>query len=136
MYYPQLVAGPIERPQNLLHQFHEEKRFHPDTVIAGLKRMAYGFVKKTIIADHLAIIVGHVYANPASFDGPTLIMATIFFAFQLYCDFSGYSDIAVGSSLVMGIKLMENFNRPYFSKSVAEFWRRWHISLSSWLRLS
>lgn len=134
MYYPQLVAGPIERPQNLLPQFHEEKKFDPPMVIRGLKRMAYGFVKKTIIADHLAIIVGHVYANPSSFDGPTLIMATVFFAFQLYCDFSGYSDIAVGSSQVMGIKLMENFNRPYFSKSVAEFWRRWHISLSSWLR--
>lgn len=134
MYYPQLVAGPIERPQNLLHQFHSIKKFDPHTVIYGLKRMAWGFFKKTVVADHLAIIVGVVYANPHAFDGPTLIFATVLFAFQLYCDFSGYSDIAVGSSRVLGITLMENFERPYFAKSIAEFWRRWHISLSSWLR--
>lgn len=134
MYYPQLVAGPIERPQNLLHQFKEEKIFNAVMVTEGLKRMTWGFFKKTVVADHLAIIVNVVYANPQGFDGPTLIMATVFFAFQLYCDFSGYSDIAVGASQVMGIKLMENFERPYFSKSVAEFWRRWHISLSTWLR--
>ncbi len=134
MYYPQLVAGPIERPQNLLHQFHEKKLFNAVDVTEGLKRMSWGFFKKTIVADHLAIIVNAVYANPHGFDGPTLIMATVFFAFQLYCDFSGYSDIALGASRVMGITLMENFERPYFSKSIAEFWRRWHISLSSWLR--
>jgi D-alanyl-lipoteichoic acid acyltransferase DltB (MBOAT superfamily) len=134
MYYPQLVAGPIERPQNLLHQFHVEQTFNPIQVTVGLKRMAWGFFKKTVVADHLAIIVNIVYANPHGFNGPTLIMATIFFAFQLYCDFSGYSDIAVGASKVMGITLMENFERPYFSKSIAEFWRRWHISLSTWLR--
>ena len=134
MYYPQLVAGPIERPQNLLHQFHDNKIFDVVGVTEGLKRMSWGFFKKTIVADHLAIIVNAVYANPHGFDGPTLTMATIFFAFQLYCDFSGYSDIALGASKVMGITLMENFERPYFSKSIAEFWRRWHISLSTWLR--
>jgi D-alanyl-lipoteichoic acid acyltransferase DltB (MBOAT superfamily) len=134
MYYPQLVAGPIERPQNLLHQFHKKHSFDGGQVVSGLKRMAWGFFKKTVVADHLAIIVNAVYANPHSFDGPTLMMATVLFAFQLYCDFSGYSDIAVGASKVMGIRLMENFERPYFSKSVAEFWRRWHISLSTWLR--
>jgi D-alanyl-lipoteichoic acid acyltransferase DltB (MBOAT superfamily) len=134
MYYPQLVAGPIERPQNLLHQFHKEQIFDAGNVTEGLKRMAWGFFKKTVIADHLALIVNAVYANPQGFDGPTLIMATLFFAIQLYCDFSGYSDIALGASRVMGITLMENFERPYFSKSIAEFWRRWHISLSTWLR--
>ncbi len=134
MYYPQLVAGPIERPQNLLHQFHAPHAFDPEGVTLGLKRMAWGFFKKTVVADNLAIIVNAVYANPQAFDGPTLIMAMVFFAIQLYCDFSGYSDIALGASKVMGISLMENFERPYFSKSIAEFWRRWHISLSTWLR--
>lgn len=134
MYYPQLVAGPIERPQNLLHQFHEKKFFKSTDITEGLKRMAWGFFKKTVVADHLAIIVNTVYSSPQDFTGPILIMATVFFAFQIYCDFSGYSDIAVGASKVMGISLMENFRRPYFSKTISEFWKRWHISLSSWFR--
>ncbi|MCX6716968.1 MAG: MBOAT family protein [Candidatus Taylorbacteria bacterium] len=134
MFYPQLVAGPIERPQNLLHQFHEKQSFDVARVTEGLKRMTWGFFKKIVVADQLAMIVNIVYANPHGFNGPTLIMATVLFAIQLYCDFSGYSDIALGSAQVMGIRLMENFERPYFSKSIAEFWRRWHISLSSWLR--
>ena len=134
MFYPQLVAGPIERPQNLLHQFHEEHYFDSKRVIGGLKRMAWGFFKKMVVADHLAIFVNYVFANPHSFNGPVLITGTIFFAFQLYCDFSGYCDIALGAAQVMGIKLMENFRRPYFSKSIPEFWKRWHVSLSSWFK--
>ncbi|HRY28487.1 MAG TPA: MBOAT family O-acyltransferase [Elusimicrobiota bacterium] len=134
MFYPQLVAGPIERPQNLLHQFYEEHRFDYRRVTDGLKLMAWGLFKKVVIADRLAVFVNHVYADPASFPGISLLLATVFFAFQIYCDFSGYSDIAIGSAQVMGFRLMDNFNRPYFSKSVAEFWKRWHISLSSWFR--
>jgi D-alanyl-lipoteichoic acid acyltransferase DltB (MBOAT superfamily) len=134
LYYPQLVAGPIERPQNLLPQFHAFHPFDHVNILNGTKRLGIGLFKKTVVADTIAPIVSLVYANPQGFDGPTLIFATILFAFQLYCDFSGYSDIALGSSQVLGIRLMENFERPYFSKSIAEFWRRWHISLSSWLR--
>jgi D-alanyl-lipoteichoic acid acyltransferase DltB (MBOAT superfamily) len=133
-FYPQLVAGPIERPQNLLHQFHAEHTFDYQRVTDGLKLMAWGLFKKAVIADRLAIAVNQVYGNPHDFTGWPLIVATIFFAFQIYCDFSGYSDIAIGSAQVMGFRLMDNFNRPYHSKSVEEFWKRWHISLSTWFR--
>lgn len=132
MYYPQLVAGPIERPQNMLHQFHTEHKFDGQRVSDGLKLMAWGFFKKIVIADNLALVVNSVYKNPSSVNGLSLLIATYFFAFQIYCDFSGYTDIARGASRVMGIELMENFKRPYFSKTIKEFWRRWHISLSSW----
>lgn len=134
MFFPQLVAGPIERPQNLLHQFYERHRFAYDRVASGLKRMAWGFFKKLVVADRLALYVNDVYAAPASFNGLQLTIATVFFAYQIYCDFSGYSDIAIGSARVMGFKLMENFDTPYHSRSIAEFWHRWHISLSSWFR--
>jgi len=134
MFYPQLVAGPIERPQNLLPQFHAEHHFDYERVTDGLKLMAWGFFKKLVIADRLATLVNLVYGSPSSYPGITLILATVFFAYQIYCDFSGYSDIAIGAAQVMGIKLMTNFNRPYFSKSLSEFWTRWHISLSSWFR--
>ena len=134
MFWPQLVAGPIERPQNLLHQFHEKHVFDYERVVSGLKRMAWGFFKKLVVADRLALYVNDVYANPSAFSGAQLTLATVFFAYQIYCDFSGYSDIAVGSARVMGFKLMENFNTPYYSLSIAEFWRRWHISLSTWFR--
>lgn len=134
MFYPQLVAGPIERPQNLLHQFYEKHDFDYRRVTDGLKLMAWGFFKKLVIADRLAIAVNNVYNNPTEFHGITLLVATFFFSFQIYCDFSGYTDIAIGSAQVMGFKLMDNFNRPYFSKSVSEFWKRWHISLSTWFR--
>jgi alginate O-acetyltransferase complex protein AlgI len=134
MFYPQLVAGPIERPQNLLHQFYEEHRFEYKRVTDGLKLMAWGLFKKVVIADRLAILVNQVYGQPREYTGVPLIVATVAFAFQIYCDFSGYSDIAIGSAQVMGFKLMDNFNRPYFSKSIAEFWKRWHISLSTWFR--
>ena len=136
MFYPQLVAGPIERPQNLLHQFYEKHSFDFERVVDGLKLMAWGLFKKVVVADRLALIVNGVYDNPTQFSGSSLILslATVFFAFQIYCDFSGYSDIARGCARVMGFKLMVNFDRPYFSKSIAEFWKRWHISLSTWFR--
>ncbi|MGZ5619387.1 MAG: MBOAT family O-acyltransferase [Methylobacter sp.] len=134
MFYPQLVAGPIERPQNLLHQFHEEKRFDYTNVTEGLRLMAWGLFKKVVIADRLAIYVNAVYDEPTQFGGPVLVLATIAFAYQIYCDFSGYSDIAIGAARVMGFTLMKNFNAPYFSQSIAEFWKRWHISLSTWFR--
>jgi alginate O-acetyltransferase complex protein AlgI len=134
MFFPQLVAGPIERPQNLLHQFRVHHEFDYDRVTSGLKRMAWGFFKKLVVADRLALYVNDVYASPSNFTGLQLTLATIFFAYQIYCDFSGYSDIAIGSARVLGFKLMENFDTPYFSTSIGEFWRRWHISLSTWFR--
>jgi len=134
MFYPQLVAGPIERPQNLIHQFYEHHDFDSNRVSNGLKLMLWGLFKKIVVADNLAVFVDAVYNQPQSWDGINLIVATIFFAFQVYCDFSGYSDIAVGAAEVMGFRLMTNFNRPYQSKSIAEYWQRWHISLSTWFR--
>ena len=134
MFYPQLVAGPIERPQNILHQFYIKHEFDYKRVKEGLKLMAWGLFKKVVIADRLAVTVNTVYNNPTEFYGASLILATIFFAFQIYCDFSGYSDIAIGAARVMGFNLMKNFDRPYLSKSVSEFWKRWHISLSTWFR--
>lgn len=134
MFYPQLVAGPIERPQNLLPQFHAEHVFEFTRVTCGLKLMAWGLFKKVVIADRLGPLVDHVYSQPHGNEGLPLIIATLFFAIQIYCDFSGYSDMAIGSAQVMGFRLMTNFDRPYFSQSVAEFWRRWHISLSTWFK--
>jgi alginate O-acetyltransferase complex protein AlgI len=134
MYYPQLVAGPIERPQNILAQLHTKHDFNSIQAISGFRLILWGFFKKLVIADNLATYVNSVYNNPSSFSGLTLLIATIFFAYQIYCDFSGYSDIAIGASRVMGIKLIKNFDRPYSSKSVSEFWKRWHISLSSWFK--
>jgi alginate O-acetyltransferase complex protein AlgI len=134
MFYPQLVAGPIERPQNVLHQFHTEQKFDYQRVTDGLKWMAWGMFKKVVIADRMALLVDPIYNSPTTHTGPALVFATLAFAIQIYCDFSGYSDIALGSAQVMGIKLMKNFDHPYFSKSVSEFWERWHISLSTWFR--
>lgn len=134
MFYPQLVAGPIERPQNILHQFKEKKFFKYDNVVLGLQLMAWGMFKKVVIADRLAMFVDEVYRSPDFYKGPSIFVATFFFSFQIYCDFSGYSDIAIGAAKVMGYDLMKNFNIPYFSKSISEFWRRWHISLSTWFR--
>jgi D-alanyl-lipoteichoic acid acyltransferase DltB (MBOAT superfamily) len=134
MFYPQLVAGPIERPQNLLHQFYEKHSFEYERVVEGLKLMLWGLFMKLVIADRLAIYVNAVYNNSDQHNGLTLALATVFFAFQIYCDFAGYSNIAIGAAKVMGFKLMTNFNRPYFSKSISEFWSRWHISLSTWFR--
>lgn len=134
MYYPQLVAGPIERPQNILHQFYLNHSFDYARVTSGLRLMAWGLFKKVVIADRLSMMVDNIYNDVHSHKGIPLLLATLFFAFQIFCDFSGYSDIAIGASRVMGIKLMDNFNRPYVSKSVQEFWTRWHISLSTWFR--
>lgn len=133
-FFPQLVAGPIERSERLLPQFYKEYKFDYYNVTNGLKRMTWGFFKKVVIADRVAIMVNTVYNNPTNYQGFPLILATILFAIQIYCDFSGYSDIAIGYAQVMGFDLMENFKRPYFSKSISEFWKRWHISLSSWFR--
>ena len=134
MFYPQLVAGPIERPQNLIHQFHEKHYFDYDRVVEGLKLMLWGLFMKLVIADRLSLYVNAVYNNPGQHSGKSLALATVFFAFQIYCDFAGYSNIAIGAARVMGFKLMTNFNRPYFSRSIAEFWKRWHISLSTWFK--
>lgn len=134
MYYPQLVAGPIERPQNLLPQLRASNSFDFERLKSGLIQMAWGFLKKIVIADRLAMLVDHSYADVFSSNGLTLLVATIFYSFQIYCDFSGYADIAIGASRVMGIDLMANFRTPYLSKSIAEFWKRWHISLSTWFK--
>jgi len=133
-FFPQLTAGPIERAGNLIDQLKEKKEFDYQRVTDGLKLFAWGLFKKVVIADRLAVMVNQVYNNPTEYEGLPLILATVFFAFQIYCDFSGYSDMAIGSAQVMGIRLMENFRRPYFSKSIKEFWSRWHISLSTWFR--
>ncbi len=134
MFYPQLVAGPIERPQNLIHQFKEEHFFDFERFKSGFTQMAFGLFKKVVIADRLSMAVDYSYANISTQSGLSLIIATTFYAFQIYCDFSGYSDMAIGAARIMGFKLMDNFNMPYFSKSVSEFWKRWHISLSTWFK--
>lgn len=134
MFYPQLVAGPIERPQNILHQFHIKHHFNYELAKSGLLLMTWGMFKKVVIADRLAVFVNQVFDHSTDYSGPSVIMAAVFFSFQIFCDFSGYSDIAIGSAQVMGFTLMKNFDRPYSSKSISEFWRRWHISLSTWFR--
>lgn len=133
-FFPQLVAGPIERTRNLLPQIKEVHSFDYKTATYGMKLMAWGFFKKTVIADNLARIVDHVYDNVSAYPGFSLVLATLFFTIQIYCDFSGYSDIARGTASLMDIKLMENFRSPYYSASIKEFWGRWHISLSTWFR--
>ena len=134
MFYPQLVAGPIERPQNLLPQFYEKHTCDGQRVMDGLKLMVWGFFKKVVIADKLGIIVNQVYSDPTQYTGIPLIAGALFFGIQVYCDFSGYSDIAIGAAQVMGFRLRDNFNRPFHAPSMAEFWRRWHMSLMSWFR--
>lgn len=133
-FFPQLVAGPIERSKNLLKQLNEEHRFNAENVWDGLYLMLWGYFLKLVLADRLAIFVDNVYGNPQNYPGIFLVVGTILFAFQLYCDFFGYSTIAMGVAKIMGFQLMDNFKAPYFSKSIAEFWRRWHISLSSWFK--
>lgn len=133
-FFPQLVAGPIERASHLLPQFYKTYKFDYKLVKSGLLLMAFGLFKKMVIADRAAVIVNQVYNNPTDYHGYETILATVLFAFQIYCDFSGYSDIAIGAARTMGFDLMKNFDSPYFSKSITEFWRRWHISLSTWFR--
>ena len=131
-FFPQLVAGPIERAKNLLPQFHEEHPFNYDNAVEGCKMMLWGYFMKLCVADRLAEYVDAVYNNVAQHNGNSLILATVFFTFQIYCDFGGYSLIARGAAKVMGFNLMENFHRPYLALSIKEFWKRWHISLSTW----
>ena len=134
MFFPQLVADPIERPQNLIHQLREKHEFDYTRVSDGLRRMGWGLFMKVVIADRLARYVNAVYNSPNTYDGLTLVVATIFFALQIYCDFAGYSHIAIGTAEVIGVKLMRNFNRPYLARTISEFWSSWHISLSTWFR--
>ncbi len=131
-FFPQLVAGPIERPENLIPQLHADHDFSWDNAIPGLRMMIVGFFKKIVVADLIAVYVNAVYNSPDTARGLSVLVATVLFAVQIYCDFSGYTDIAIGCARIMGIKLMQNFDRPYISASIKEFWRRWHISLSSW----
>jgi len=133
-FFPQLVAGPIERAKHLLPQFDQNFDIDYVRIVSGLKQMLWGFFKKLVIADRVAEIVNIVYNDPTSYDGLTLLLATYLFAFQIYCDFSGYSDIAIGASRVLGFDIMQNFRLPYLSRSIREFWSRWHISLSTWFR--
>lgn len=134
MFYPQLVAGPIERPQNVLHQFHEKHYFDYKNVTDGLKLMVWGLFKKVVVADRVAALANVAFDNAADQGGLMLWAGIVAFSIQIYCDFSGYSDIALGSAQVMGFDLMTNFRRPYFARTIAEFWSRWHISLSTWFR--
>jgi len=133
-FFPQLVAGPIERAINLLPQIETKRTFNYETAKDGLRQILWGLFKKVAIADNCAMVVNPIFANYAEFGSISLIIGAIFFTIQLYCDFSGYSDIAIGTAKLLGIKLMQNFNYPFFSRDIAEFWRRWHISLSTWFR--
>jgi D-alanyl-lipoteichoic acid acyltransferase DltB (MBOAT superfamily) len=134
MFYPQLVAGPIERPQNVLYQFHEKKSFKYDNVTDGLKQMMWGMFQKVVIADRLVKFTDPVFNHPHDYTPVTLLLGAVFFSFQIFCDFAGYSNIALGAAKVMGFRLMKNFNKPYHAKDISDFWRRWHISLSTWFR--
>jgi len=133
-FFPQLVAGPIERSTRLLPQFFVKHSFNAERIRSGLLLMAWGFFKKLVIADRLAVYVAEVYNGDTEYTGLTILIATYAFTIQIFCDFSGYSDIAIGAARVLGYDLMRNFDRPYYSRSIAEHWRRWHISLSTWMR--
>ncbi len=133
-FFPQLVAGPIERAGHLLHQLKQRVKFNSTNIKVGSTIILWGLFKKVVIADRLALFVDPVFNDPSEQNSLVLIIATVFFAFQIYCDFSAYSDIAIGSAKILGINLMKNFNSPYFSLSITEFWKRWHISLSTWFR--
>lgn len=133
-FFPQLVAGPIERSKNLLKQLRTEQRFSYEKMVDGFMLMIWGYFLKLVVADPIAIFVDNAYGTEVLYDGKYLLIASILFAFQIYCDFAGYSTIAIGAAKVMGFELMENFDCPYYAQTVAEFWRRWHISLSSWFR--
>jgi len=133
-FFPQLVAGPIERASNLLPQFNRSRKFDITSAINGTRQILWGLFKKVVIADNCALVVDAIFNNSGSQDSVLLIIGAVFFAFQIYGDFSGYSDIAIGVGKLFGINLMTNFKYPYFSRDIAEFWRRWHISLSTWFR--
>ena len=133
-FFPQLVAGPIERASNLLPQFFKKREFSYPLATSGMKLILWGFFKKIVIADNCAVFANDIFNNYQDQSGTTLALGAVYFAFQIYGDFSGYSDIAIGVARLFGFKLMRNFNYPYFSRDIAEFWRRWHISLSTWFR--
>ncbi len=133
-FFPQMVAGPIERPENLLPQFRKKQAPDYGRIVSGLKTALWGLIKKSVVADLASPVVNTVYSHPKNFSGTILAMATILFSVQIYCDFSGYSDIAIGVARILGFDLMVNFRQPYFAQSIREFWQRWHISLSSWFR--
>ena len=133
-FFPQLVAGPIERSSRLLGQFYEKHRFSYDRMVRGLMMMLWGYFQKMVVADRLSVLVDQVFNYSSYYAGFEILVGAVFFAFQIYCDFAGYSTIAIGAAQVMGFDLMENFRRPYLAVSVADFWRRWHISLTSWFR--
>jgi alginate O-acetyltransferase complex protein AlgI len=134
LFFPQMVAGPIERPYNLLPQLRHTVDFDAERIKEGLRIMAWGFIEKVVVADRLAIYANQVFDNPSNHHGATVALGIYFFSFQIYCDFAGYSHIAIGAAKVLGFRLMTNFKRPYFATSIADFWKRWHISLSSWFR--
>lgn len=133
-FFPQLVAGPIERATNLLPQFLQKRVFDYASAVDGCRQMLWGFFKKMVVADNCAVFVDKIWNDIPAYSGSTLLVAAILFSFQIYCDFSGYSDIAIGTAKLFGVKLKRNFNVPYFSRDIAEFWRRWHISLTTWFR--
>ena len=133
-FFPQLVAGPIERATNLLPQFYKKRTFEYHKAVDGMRQMLWGLFKKVVIADNCAEFANQIFNNSADMNGSTLVLGAIFFTFQIYGDFSGYSDIAIGTSRLFGFDLKQNFATPYFSRDIAEFWRRWHISLSTWFR--
>jgi len=133
-FFPQLVAGPIERATHLLPQFYIKRTFDYSKAVDGMRQILWGLFKKIVIADRCASFANQAFNNSADMNGSTLVLGALFFTFQIYCDFSGYSDIAIGTSRLFGFDLMRNFNFPYFSRDIAEFWRRWHISLSTWFR--
>ncbi len=133
-FFPQLVAGPIERATNLLPQFYTKRSFDYSKAVDGMRQILWGLFKKIVIADNCATFANLIFNNSAEYSGSTLVLGALFFSFQIYCDFSGYSDIAIGTSRLFGFNIMRNFNFPYFSRDMAEFWRRWHISLSTWFR--
>ena len=133
-FFPQLVAGPIERATHFLPQFTKKRKFNHDSAVDGMRQILWGLFKKIVIADNCAIYANDIFANYGDYSGSTLLLGAFFFAIQIYGDFSGYSDIAIGTGRLFGFNLMRNFAYPYFSRDIAEFWRRWHISLSSWFR--
>ena len=134
MFFPQLVTGPIERPGNLLHQLHEKKEFRYENISKGLRLILFGFFVKMVVADHLGEYVDEVFGHLDEYNSWSVWGCMVFYSFQIYCDFFGYSTIALGSAKLMGFDLMDNFRSPYLSKNIAEFWHRWHISLSTWFR--
>ncbi|WP_016752628.1 MBOAT family O-acyltransferase [Leptospira kirschneri] len=133
-FFPQLVAGPIIRAQDMLHQFLESYTFKKENLLPGIRQLSWGLYKKTFVADPISIAVDPIFSNPGAYDSVSLVMAAFLFSFQIYCDFSGYSDVAIGTGRILGYSIPENFTRPFLSQTVTELWRRWHISFSSWLR--